>query len=100
MLLQGAGGRLRVFPALPSAWRDTSFRDLRAEGGFVVSAEQRDGQLRRVAIRATVEQELRLADPFTGRPCDHNLPITRVAGEIRCRLRAGQTLELSGRAVD
>ena len=98
MLLQSWGGRVRIFPALPSAWRDMSFRDLRAEGGFVVSAEQRDGRLRRIAIRATVAQQLRLADPFSGRPYDHNLPVTRAAGEICCRLQPGQTLELTERA--
>jgi len=98
MLLQSRGGRLHIFPALPSAWRDTSFRDLRAEGGFVVSAEQRDGRLARVSIRATVAQDLRLIDPFAGGPYDHNLPVTRAAGEIRCRLQPGQTLELTERA--
>lgn len=98
MLLQSAGGRMRIFPALPAAWRDASFRDLRAEGGFVVSAKQRDGRLARVSIRATVAQELRLADPFSGRPYDHNLPVTRAAGEIHFRLQPGQTLELTERA--
>ena len=83
---------------LPSAWRDTSFRDLRAEGGFVVYAEQRDGRLARVSIRATVAQDLRLIDPFADGPYDHNLPVTRAAGEIRCRLQPGQTLELTERA--
>ncbi len=98
MLLQSHGGRLHIFPALPSTWRDTSFRDLRAEGGFVVSAEQRDGRLARVSIRATVAQDLRLIDPFSGHHYDHNLPVTRAAREIRCRLQPGQTLELTARA--
>ena len=98
ILLQSWGDRLRLFPALPSTWREASFRDLRAEGGFVVSAEVRDGRVRRASIRATVDQELRLADPFSGRVFDHNLPVTRAAGEIRCRLRPGQTLELSAQA--
>lgn len=98
MLLQTRGGRLHIFPALPSAWRDTSFRDLRAEGGFVVSAEQRDGRLARVSIRATVDQDLRLIDPFAGGPYDQNLPVTRAADEIRIRLQPGQTLELTVRA--
>jgi alpha-L-fucosidase 2 len=94
MLLQSWGGRLRVFPALPAAWRDASFRDLRAEGGFLVSAERREGRLRRVSIRAAAEQELRLVDPFAGEAFDHNLPVQRHAGELHCILRPGQVLEL------
>jgi|GEM_PF-3793399 len=29
---------VRVFPAVPDAWRDVEFNDLRAEGGYRVSA--------------------------------------------------------------
>jgi alpha-L-fucosidase 2 len=53
MLLQGWGGRLRIFPSVPEKWRDVSFRQLRAEGGFLVSAEMRRGEV----ISATVEAE-------------------------------------------
>jgi alpha-L-fucosidase 2 len=97
MLLQGDGRRLRLFPALPSTWREASFRDLRAEGGFVVSAEVRDGRVRRATIRATVDQDLRLADPFPGREYEASLPLQRVAGELRGGIRAGQTVELRER---
>lgn len=38
MLLQSQGGVLRVFPAVPNAWKALSFKDLRAEGAFLVSA--------------------------------------------------------------
>ena len=99
MLLQSWGGRLRVFPALPAAWRDASFRDLRAEGGFAVSSEVRDGRVTRATVRATVDQDLRLADPFDGRDYESSLPLERAAGEFRGRLRAGQTLELKERPV-
>jgi alpha-L-fucosidase 2 len=53
MLLQGWGGRLRIFPAVPEKWQDASFHNLRAEGGYLVSAEMR----RREVISATVEAE-------------------------------------------
>jgi alpha-L-fucosidase 2 len=39
MLLQSHGGVLRVFPAVPDTWKLLSFKDLRAEGAFLVSAE-------------------------------------------------------------
>ena len=53
MLLQGWGGRLRIFPAVPEKWQDASFQNLRAEGGYLVSAEIRRGEV----ISATVEAE-------------------------------------------
>jgi hypothetical protein len=44
MLLQDDDGRLKVFPALPSSWKDVVFYNLRAQGGKVVSAERKDGK--------------------------------------------------------
>lgn len=44
MLLQSWGGVIRVFPAMPSEWRDAAFHHLRAEGGFLVSAKREDGR--------------------------------------------------------
>jgi alpha-L-fucosidase 2 len=40
MLLQSQNGIVRVFPAIPDDWRqEVSFRNLRAEGAFLISAE-------------------------------------------------------------
>ena len=95
MLLQSQGGRVRVFPAMPSAWRDASFHDLRAEGGFRVSAERRDGRTHRVRVTATVEQDLRLKAPFPGEKYTANRPVKRRSDELRIHLLPGQTLELT-----
>ena len=45
MLLQSHTGEIMLFPAIPESWKDVSFRDLRAVGGYLVSAELRDGKL-------------------------------------------------------
>ncbi len=51
MLLQSQNGVVRVFPATPDEWRSgVSFRNLRAEGAFLVSAEYGKN------IRITAEQ--------------------------------------------
>ena len=63
MLLQGWGGNIRLFPAIPSNWDDCSFNKLRAEGGFVVSASRKNGKL----CWVTIESE-------AGRPCRVYLP--------------------------
>jgi alpha-L-fucosidase 2 len=98
MLLQSWGGAVRVFPAMPERWADASFRDLRAEGAFRVSAERRAGTTVRVRIVADRGGLLRLRDPFanTGgssaaawsRP-----PERRSDGILEWRMRPGGSLE-------
>ena len=58
MLLQSWGGKIRVFPAAPTAWADASYQHLSAEGGFLVSAARRGGRTRFVTITSR-----------TGGPC-------------------------------
>ncbi len=45
-------GPIRVFPALPSEWKDVEFRDLRTEGSFFVSAKRTDGKTQWVRIKS------------------------------------------------
>ena len=66
MLLQSQSGVVRAFPAIPAAWTEVAFQDLRARGAFLVSATMRGGRV--VEVRVTSEQggELRLENPFAG----------------------------------
>ncbi len=64
MLLQSYSGTVRLFPAVPESWRDVSFKGLRAEGAFVVSAVRREGLIRSVEIAAEAGGPLRLENPF------------------------------------
>ena len=52
MLLQSWGGRLRVFPGSPDRWEDIAFKDLRAQGAFLVSAKKRSGETQFVSIES------------------------------------------------
>ena len=47
---QAEAGPLRIFPALPSAWQDVEYHDLRAEGAFLVSAKRAGGRTQWVRI--------------------------------------------------
>lgn len=67
MLLQSQRGRIVVFPAVPEDWKDVAFTSLRAEGAFLVSAEQKNGSAVRVEILAERAGTCRLISPFTGR---------------------------------
>jgi hypothetical protein len=65
-LLQSVDNTLRVFPCWPKD-KDASFADLRAQGGFLVSAEQKDGKVTKLEITSTVGGTLRLLNPWTGK---------------------------------
>jgi len=64
MLLQSYSGTVRVFPAIPADWRDVSFKTLRAEGAFLISAERKAGLTQSVEILAEKGGTLRLENPF------------------------------------
>lgn len=66
MLLQSYSGTIRVFPAVPASWQDVSFKTLRAEGAFLVSAERTGGTTQRLEILAEKGGVLRLENPFPG----------------------------------
>ncbi|MBY4796904.1 glycoside hydrolase family 95 protein [Collinsella sp. AGMB00827] len=50
MLLQSHAQRVRVLPALPSAWPDGVARGLRVRGGQKVSLSWKDGKLSRIEV--------------------------------------------------
>jgi alpha-L-fucosidase 2 len=94
MLLQGWGGTVRVFPAVSERWADVSFRDLRAEGGYRVTAERRGGRTARVQVVAGHDGELRLRNPFDDRAAAWNLSGVRREGrDYIVSMKAGAALE-------
>ncbi len=95
MLLQSWGQRLRIFPAVSEQWADASFEDLRAQGGFKVSAARKGGRTVRLRITATVDQPLRLKNPFGDGKFEANRPYDVVGDELRCTLKTGETIELN-----
>jgi hypothetical protein len=65
LLLQSVGDIIRVFPAWPKD-KDAAFARLRAQGGFLVSAEQKGGKVASLEIESTVGGKLRLVSPWDG----------------------------------
>jgi alpha-L-fucosidase 2 len=64
MLLQSYSGTIRIFPAVPASWKDVSFKTLRAEGAFLISAERKGGLTQQVEVTAEKGGRLRLENPF------------------------------------
>lgn len=96
MLLQGWNDRLRIFPAVPEHWRDVAFRDLVAEGAWVVSAVRMEGETVWVKVRASVDRELRLRNCFGDRPVAIEGAELRLEGEDYVgEIAAGQEVVLA-----
>ena len=68
-LVQGSHGVLRIFPAVPSWWRNVAFDGIRAEGAFIISARMVDRRLDRVRIISEAGAPLKLVNPFGQEGC-------------------------------
>ena len=68
MLLQSYDGVIRVFPAVPFTDKPIRFHSLRAQGGFLVSAERRENKTMYVVIQSLCGNELKLFNPFVNEP--------------------------------
>ncbi|OKI12742.1 glycoside hydrolase family 95-like protein [Streptomyces sp. CB03911] len=77
MLLQSWGGVLRIFPAVPDSWADTTVHDLVAEGAFRISACRRGGVTRWIRVHSEA-----------GEPC--LVAPGRLTGPVEVRALAGR----------
>jgi hypothetical protein len=99
LLLQSWGGTIRIFPAVPTAWADAQFHDLRALGGFLVSARRENGKTQWVSIRSLAGEPCRIkvadwtgelsvtgARPVTAKPLG--------SGQYELNLKTGEQVVL------
>jgi alpha-L-fucosidase 2 len=99
MLMQSYSGTIRVFPAVPAGWKDVSFKTLRAEGAFLVSAVRRGGSTQSVEVTYEKGGLCRLENPFgetgfeiEGVPRD---AIGRDGNDLLIKTTAGQAIRLA-----
>jgi hypothetical protein len=59
-------GPIRIFPAVPTAWQDVEFHDLRTEGAFLVSAKRAGGQTKWVRIKSLAGEPCRVRPGMNG----------------------------------
>jgi len=72
MLLQSHAGVIKVFPAIPSAWKNASFRNLRAMGAFLISADYKNAKVEKIVIVSEKGGKLKIDNPFTGKITELN----------------------------
>jgi alpha-L-fucosidase 2 len=95
-------GAIRVFPAVPSSWKDVSFDSLRTYGAFLVSARMKDGIVAEVRVTSEKGGKLRIENPFPeGAYKASGLTEGRVRDSgrvIEAGMLAGEELLLTGRS--
>jgi alpha-L-fucosidase 2 len=64
MLIQSHTDTIHLFPAIPKAWQDLSFTSLRTVGAFLISAQQKKGDVVSVTIRSEKGGVCKLKNPF------------------------------------
>lgn len=72
MLLQSYAQQIEVFPAIPQKWLQASFKDLRAEGAFLVSAQKTNGRVSRIEIKAEKGGKTKVKLPFKTHSIEFN----------------------------
>ncbi len=82
MLLQSNNGYVEIFPAIPASWKNVSFKTLRAEGAFLVSAKKENGIVDEVSIKTGIAGEMKLKLPFKTFFIAGNKKKYRVTGNI------------------
>jgi alpha-L-fucosidase 2 len=64
LLLQNHHDAIEIFPAVPDDWKNISFKTLRAEGAFLVSAKKENGIITEVKIFSEQGGAMKLKLPF------------------------------------
>lgn len=97
MLLQSHTGIIRVFPAIPAAWRSVAFDKLRAMGAYLISARQSDGKIEYIRIYPEEGGPLCLAIPQGQEIADisgHDKEIQIENGILKLQTQKGCTVNI------
>lgn len=87
-------GVIRVFAATPKEWADVSFTNLRAEGGYKVSATRKEGKISSLSITARKNGTVRIKDNFEGETPKWNSKKVKLQNGIyEIYIKAGEKLE-------
>jgi alpha-L-fucosidase 2 len=95
MLLQSHAGFIHLFPAIPSDWKQVSFRQMRTEGAFLVSANRVNGKVAKVQIEATVSGILKIKNPFEQHPFKSSISYIKEGEMLVFNLSKGDILILN-----
>ena len=93
-LMQSVADTIRVLPCWPRE-KDARFRHLRAQGGFLVSADHVGGRLRTVTVDSTAGGRLRLLSPWKALRVNGKPAAPGPGGIVQIQAQAGETFVFS-----
>jgi hypothetical protein len=97
MYIQSWGNKIRVFPAIPEAWKEACFYNLLAEGGFLVSAKRTEGKTIFISVKSEAGEPCILKTDMENPVAVNNssLKIKKTAEkEYSIQLQKGETVTL------
>jgi len=95
MLLQSHAGFIHLFPAIPSNWKKLSFRQMRTEGAFLISASMEDGKVKVVELEAIAAGIAKIKNPFGLETIKSSHPYDKKDDFLIFNLHQGEKLKLS-----
>jgi hypothetical protein len=93
-LLQSVENKIRLFPCWPSD-KDARFSGLRAQGGFIVSAEFADGRVASAILESSAGRQLQLLSPWKTICVNGEQATIDPAGLVTLNTKTGQILRFS-----
>ena len=94
MLLQSHTDVVKLFPAIPSYWKDVRFEKLRAQGAFLVSAQMESGMVTEVEIESEKGGVLVFSNPFKGGKFEADREYLIEGGKLKVKMEPGETMIL------
>jgi len=87
MLIQSWDDTIRIFPAVPSRWKNISFKNFRTQGAFLVSATRNNSVISDITIKSERGKTCSLLNPWKGAKVqindDHGFPVKIIKiGEV------------------
>jgi alpha-L-fucosidase 2 len=100
LMLQSWGGKIRVFPAMPSGWEQACFHNMRGQGGFLVSASRDESKTSWVQVKSLRGEPCIVKIPQWGQAVQvgggRKIPITPLGNnEFKVQLNEGEQVLLS-----
>jgi len=94
LLLQSVDNKIRLFPCWPED-QDASFSCLRAQGGFIVSAEFKAGRVVSASVESVADQTLRLLSPWKTIYANGEKQTVDAAGMVTLETKPGTIITFS-----
>jgi len=95
MLIQSHTGVVKLFPAIPASWNDTSFENLRTYGAFLISAKKESGKVSEVEIIAEKGGKLVLENPFAGQKFKTDSNFEMIENNLVFETKTGDVIKLA-----